>query len=522
MASDAKRKTASAKAAKRKAAPAKAKAKPGGARPRSDGGQSARSRLVELKRRLREMASLPRGPGGRRGEDLRQGEGEARRNCRSSGRQAVGQRGIGQIEAGGAEAAAAGGHDLGSAGAVLGWDQTTYMPPGRRRRAGAPERDPEPAGAREVHRSGDRQAARRPAALCGEPAVRLRRRRLIRVARRDYEQGGQGAGRVRRALRARTAPPPTMPGRGRGRPTTSPPCARCWRRRSTSAAQYADFFPGYEHIADPLIDGPDDGHDGRHGARAVRRAARASWCRSCAPSPRSRPPTTAACAALSRGAAAGVRPRRRSGASATTSSAAGRTRRTIRSAPSSRSATCASPRASTRTTSARRCSARCTRPATRSTSRASTPDFEGTPLARAPRPACTRASRACGRTWSAAAAASGILLSRSCRRAFPEQLGERAAGHLLPRHQQGRALADPHRRRRGDLQPACHAALRSGAGPAGGPARGARPARGLARALQGRPGHRAAGRPRRRACRMSTGTAARSAARSRATRSAIS
>ena len=59
--------------------------------------------------------------------------------------------------------------------------------------------------------------------------------------------------------------------------------------------RYADFFPGYEHIADPLIDGSDHGMTDRLGARPVRRAARARWCRWCAPSPRGRPPTTPAC-----------------------------------------------------------------------------------------------------------------------------------------------------------------------------------------------------------------------------------
>ena len=62
----------------------------------------------------------------------------------------------------------------------------------------------------------------------------------------------------------------------------------------------------------------------------------------------------------------------------------------------------------------------------------------------------------------------------------------RAAGGVLPRHQQGRAIADPHRRRRGDLQSAHHDAVRPGAGHAGGPARGQGPAGGLARALRGR------------------------------------
>ena len=302
------------------------------------------------------------------------------------------------------------------------------------------------------------------AALCRAPAARHRRRQPDPRRAPRLREGDQGAGRVRRPLERASAPPPTTPGRGRARPTTSPPCVRCSRRRSTSAAEYADFFAPYAHIADPLIDGADEGmttasvpalfaelraRAGADRARHRRAAAgrrqlparrvsarRRSW-RSASPS---------------------------SSASATTSTAAGSTRRTIRSAPSSRPATCASPRACARTTSARRCSPRCTRPATRSTSRASTPRSRARRSARAPRPACTRASRGCGRTWSAAAAASGSISIRSCATPFPDQFDARAARDLLSRHQQGRALADPHRRRRGDLQSARHAALRPGAG----------------------------------------------------------
>ena len=90
------------------------------------------------------------------------------------------------------------------------------------------------------------------------------------------------------------------------------------------------------------------------------------------------------------------------------------------------------------------------------------------------RPACTRASRGCGKTWSRAAAASGSIFIRSCSEAFPDQLGARAARDVSSRDQQGRALADPHRRRRGDLQSARHAAVRSRAANARGQAARAR------------------------------------------------
>ena len=88
----------------------------------------------------------------------------------------------------------------------------------------------------------------------------------------------------------------------------------------------------------------------------------------------------------------------------------------------------------------------------------------------APRPACTRASRGCGRTWSAAAAASGSTSIRSCSDAFPDQFGGVPLETFYRAINKVAALADPHRRRRGDLQPARHAALRSGARSAGRPA----------------------------------------------------
>ena len=71
---------------------------------------------------------------------------------------------------------------------------------GRGGRAGQAGRDLEPAGAREAHRSGTRQAARRPRAPCRAPALRLRRcePRARRAPR--LRQGDQGAGRVRRPL----------------------------------------------------------------------------------------------------------------------------------------------------------------------------------------------------------------------------------------------------------------------------------------------------------------------------------
>ena len=172
---------------------------------------------------------------------------------------------------------------------------------------------------------------------------------------------------------------------------------------------------------------------------------------------------------------------------------------------------------------ARRCSARCTRPGTRMYEQGIDRDYEGTPLAerhlgrRAREPVA-----AVGEPGRAQPAVLEALLSRSCRPRSRPSSAKRAARHVLPRHQQGRALADPHRRRRGHLQPARHAALRPRARAARGQAGGRRPARGLARARS---------QPTSASRRPTTATAAagralvstaRSAARSRATRSATS
>ena len=105
----------------------------------------------------------------------------------------------------------------------------------------------------------------------------------------------------------------------------------------------------------------------------------------------------------------------------------------------------------------------------------------------APRPACTRASRACGRTWSAAAAASGSTSTRSCSGAsrsscerVPLDTFYRAINKVersLIRTDADEVTYNLHVMIRFDLE------LR----PARGPARDRGPARGVARALRARP-----------------------------------
>ena len=112
------------------------------------------------------------------------------------------------------------------------------------------------------------------------------------------------------------------------------------------------------------------------------------------------------------------------------------------------------------------------------------------------------------------------LLSPAAGR-VPRAVRRCRARGVLSRDQQGRAVADPHRGRRGDLQPAHHPALRAGAGDPRRLARPGRPAGGLERPhdrVHGR--GRARRRPRRAAGRALVGPER--LATSRPTRSATS
>ena len=84
----------------------------------------------------------------------------------------------------------------------------------------------------------------------------------------------------------------------------------------------------------------------------------------------------------------------------------------------------------------------------------------------APRSACTSRRAACGRTSSAAACRSGASSIPQLRETFPDALARRRARGLVPLGQLGRAVADPRRGRRGDVQPAHHPPLRARAGAA--------------------------------------------------------
>ena len=81
----------------------------------------------------------------------------------------------------------------------------------------------------------------------------------------------------------------------------------------------------------------------------------------------------------------------------------------------------------------------------------------------------------------------------------PVAAERRRRGGLLPRRQPRAAVADPHRRGRGDVQPPHHPPLRAGAGDDHRPARRRRRAGGVGREDAGVPRRRGAGRRRRRA-----------------------
>lgn len=148
--------------------------------------------------------------------------------------------------------------DLNAVSALMNWDQSTYMPPGgaaaRGRQAAtlgrlAHEKATDPAIGRLLD---DLQPYADSLPYDSDEAS------LIRVARREYE----------RAIRV----PPEFMGRfmahsaasydvwTRARPANDFSLVQPYLEKTLDfSRQLADFFPGYEHIADPLIDFSDYG-----------------------------------------------------------------------------------------------------------------------------------------------------------------------------------------------------------------------------------------------------------------------
>ena len=148
--------------------------------------------------------------------------------------------------------------DLGSAGAVLGWDQATYMPAGgatARARQGAMlsrlahEKAVDPALGKLIDSLGP----------CGASLpYDSDAASLVRVAKRDFEKAIKvPADYVERASAAGSA---SYDAWTRARPANDFAAMAPFLERTIELArEYAGFFAPYAHIADPLIDGADEG-----------------------------------------------------------------------------------------------------------------------------------------------------------------------------------------------------------------------------------------------------------------------
>ena len=148
--------------------------------------------------------------------------------------------------------------DLGKAAAVLSWDQTTYMPAG-----GAPARGRQMATlARLAHEQ-------RTAPAIGRLLDALRPYEenlpydsddasLIRVARRDYEQAVKVPAEFVSRLNEHAAA--SYQAWTAARPANDFGAVRPLLEKTVALSrELANFFPGYENIADPLIDMSDYG-----------------------------------------------------------------------------------------------------------------------------------------------------------------------------------------------------------------------------------------------------------------------
>ena len=141
----------------------------------------------------------------------------------------------------------------------MGWDQATYMPPG-----GAAARARQGATLSRLAHEKFTDVGHGPAArsVCRPYADRLPAEfddaSLIRVTRRDFEK----AVRVPADFVARSSEhsSSSYDAWTRARPANDFATMRPFLEKSLEfSREYADFFAPYAHIADPLIDGPDEG-----------------------------------------------------------------------------------------------------------------------------------------------------------------------------------------------------------------------------------------------------------------------
>jgi carboxypeptidase Taq len=149
-------------------------------------------------------------------------------------------------------------NDLGSAGAVLSWDQTTYMPPG-----GGPARG------RQMATQGRLAHDKFVDPAIGRLLDALRAYEeslpydaddaaLLRVTRRDYERALKvPSDFVAEIYRHQAA---SYDAWAQARPANDFPAVLPFLEKTLDLSRrYAQYFPGYEHIADPLIDDSDYG-----------------------------------------------------------------------------------------------------------------------------------------------------------------------------------------------------------------------------------------------------------------------
>jgi carboxypeptidase Taq len=148
--------------------------------------------------------------------------------------------------------------DLGTAGALMSWDQATYMPKG-----GAGARARQSAALRRLaHEKSVEPSLGRLIDELAPYADSLTRdcddASLIRVARRDFEKAARvPAEYVARANELGSA---SYHAWTLARPANDFATMRPFLEKALDLGrEYADFFAPYEHVADPLIDDADEG-----------------------------------------------------------------------------------------------------------------------------------------------------------------------------------------------------------------------------------------------------------------------
>ena len=411
--------------------------------------------------------------------------------------------------------------DLRMAGAVLGWDQATYMPEG-----GADARGRQGAA---LYRLAHERAV---APAIGKLLDALSPfgeslpydaddASLIRVARRDFDKAIKvPADYVARSNAHGSA---SYDAWTRARPANDFAAMVPYLEKTLDLSrEYSDFFAPYKHVADPHIDDADEGM-----TTASIRKLFGELRRELVPMVRAicdQPPADDSCLhqTFPKAGAVRFRPERRHSAWATTSSAAG--------SISTHHPFCT----------------KFSDGDVRITTRVNENDLgdalfstlheaghamyeQGVRAALGGKPLGEGVSAGVhesqSRLWENVVARSRGFWEHFyplLQRAFPDQFARVPLDGVPSRHQQGFALAHPHRRRRGDLQSPRHAALRSRTETARGQAAREGFAGGLARRDAGRAS--ASRRPTiaTAACRTCTGSAAASAADFRATPSAIS